>query len=210
MIAVYVSAPLAAFRSPHSREYLETLAVPPPSTVYGMLLSLVGESRRTVHAGAELALVTLGSPQRSVLLRTSWRIKDPKAPLGSEVNKRPDLQEVLSDVRLVVFVRSSCEDPAVTPLADRVAAALHAPGTIERFGALALGESTFLVDEVRPLRDGDLADDPRIVRPDPEGDLVLSVWADHVGSAGTRWQRFSRHPYTHLDERDWIRIVPPQ
>src|SRR6202044_1447868 len=40
---VFVSAPVASFRVPQAREYWETLPCPPPATVYGMLLSAVGE-----------------------------------------------------------------------------------------------------------------------------------------------------------------------
>ena len=75
-VALRVEAPLVSFRNPHAREYAETYRVPPPSTVYGMLLSMVGEERRVRHSGARLALAVLGEPTVSTVLRTVWRVKN--------------------------------------------------------------------------------------------------------------------------------------
>ena len=44
MIGLYVTVPVACFRKGLAREYLETEPLPPPSTCYGFLLSLVGET----------------------------------------------------------------------------------------------------------------------------------------------------------------------
>src|SRR3990172_4206493 len=103
-LALYVSVPIAAFRAPYAREYLETLPCPPPATVYGMLLSLVGEEHRRAHIGAELAVALLSQPALSTVLRTSWRLKT-AGPPGLGANKRPDYQELLTGVRLAVWVR---------------------------------------------------------------------------------------------------------
>jgi CRISPR-associated protein Cas5t len=209
MVELFVSVPIAAFRVPQSREYLETLPVPPPSTVYGMLLSLVGEPDRLAHAGAELALAPLGESARSLVVRTAWRIKSVRHPPGLGDNKRPDLQELLSDVRLAVFVRPGAEEVADPPLAERLAAALADWGSVTRFGGLSLGESSHLVDEVRPLREADL-ERAWLLRPDSDGDLVLPVWADHVGSARTRWGRFRRAPFRRPPDDDaWVAVAPP-
>jgi len=63
---------------PQAREYWETLPCPPPATVYGMLLSAVGEPNRIHHEGAEVALALLSAPELSVVVRTLWRMKDQK------------------------------------------------------------------------------------------------------------------------------------
>jgi CRISPR-associated protein Cas5t len=188
VVALYVSAPVAAFREPYAREYLTTLPCPPPATVYGMLLSLVGEVERHAHAGAELALAVISQPARSTVIRTSWRVKSADVPAGLGGNKRPDYQELLTDVRLVIWVRRGA-DEAERPLVERVRAAVDREESPVRFGALALGESTHLVDEVRRWR----AEDGRVGRllvRDPSGELALPVWVDHVGSAGTRWGQY--------------------
>jgi CRISPR-associated protein Cas5t len=188
-VALYVSVPVASFRVPHAREYFETLAYPPPSTVYGMLLALVGEEDRLRHAGAELAVALLSIPERSVVLRRLWRVKSKKAGPGSGKNKRPDFQELLTGVRLAVWVRAGAREERVPRLVDRVRGTLAHPNHTQRFGALSLGESTHLVDEVRSLGKNDGPACHLLLR-DSQGDIVLPVWPDHVGSAGTRWERY--------------------
>ena len=75
-ISLCISVPVACFRVPRAREYFETFPCPPPSTVYGMLLSTVGEVNRRTHEGAEIAIALLSEPDYSVVLRTLWRVKD--------------------------------------------------------------------------------------------------------------------------------------
>lgn len=55
MLGLRVIVPIACFRKGLAREYLETEQLPPPSTCYGFLLSLVGETRRPRHAGCRVA-----------------------------------------------------------------------------------------------------------------------------------------------------------
>lgn len=210
--AIFVSVPVTSFRAPHAREYLQSLDVPPPATVYGMLLSLVGETDRRRHSGCQIALACLTEAARSTLLRTSWHVKDLKQPPGIGSNKRPDFQEVLTGLRIAVFIRKGATERAEPPLADRVEGALEAPGSVTRFGGLSLGESAHLVDDVRPLRDADLAP-AKLLTEDPTGITSLPVWVDHVGSSGTRWGRFRLDPVQTvalgtLPESAWIEIAP--
>lgn len=209
-LRLYVSVPVAGFRVAQAREYWETYPLPPPATVYGMLLSLVGEENRLVHQGAELAVALLSEPQRSVVLRTLWRLKDKKSALGIGSNKRPDFQELLSDVRLSVWVRPGA-DARSPSLYDRLKAALNRPADVNRFGGLSLGESTMLVDEVRRWNGRDPAEG-RLLTQDDDGDLSLPVWPDHVGSIGTRWAQYKlseRGPLPEpVPEKAWTRIGP--
>ncbi len=191
-----VEVPFACFRKPYAREYLETYDVPPFSTVYGMLLSLVGEEDRLVHVGASLAIGMVQPAEKSRVIRTTRRWKSPD--IAASKNARPDYQEVLSNVDLLVLLNDGEErsrHKRERSLADRVTKALASPDTVDRFGGLSLGESRDLVDSISP--------DTR-TRPVawilPEGspgrpcvlfegrDLVLPIWVDHVGSAGTRFQ----------------------
>lgn len=210
-LSLYVSVPVAAFREPYAREYLTTLICPPPATVYGMLLSLTGERLRMTHAGAEVAIALLSMPARSTVIRTSWRLKSAEVPAGLGKNKRPDYQELLTGVRLAVWVRTSEAERAERPLAERVRAVVDGEELPERFGGLALGESTHLVDEVRRLRPGDPVEGRLLVR-DPHGELALPVWVDHVGSAGTRWGQYrlvTGRVDQEMPEAAWTRIEPP-
>ncbi len=104
-VGLYVSVPVACFRVPRAREYFETFPCPPPATAYGMLLSLVGEVDRRAHEGAEIAIAMLSEPEYSTVLRTMWRVRFGNVPLGLGSNRRPDFQELLTNVRLAVWVR---------------------------------------------------------------------------------------------------------
>ena len=211
-VALYVSVPIASFRVPQAREYFETLPCPPPSTVYGMLLSVVGESNRLHHEHAEIALALLNEPERSVVLRTLWRVKNKEVGLGLAENKRPDFQELLTGICLAVWVRSGTSEIVNPQLAERLKDVLERPAACNRFGGLSLGESTHLVDELRFMRNGD----PRqgwLLVSDPAGDLALPVWPDHVGSAGTRWGQYKLVNASFVDglpANAWIRIVRPE
>ena len=210
-LALYVSVPVAAFRVPYAREYLETLPCPPPATVYGMLLSLVGEERRGAHVGAELALAVLSQPALSTVLRTSWRLKTADPP-GLGANKRPDYQELLTDVRLAVWVRPGAAEATPRSLAERVEAVVDQKEVAVRYGALALGESTHLVDELRRLRPADGGRGRMLVQ-DERGDLAMPVWVDHVGSRGTRWGQFRLEESSVGDvpaPNAWVAIGPPE
>lgn len=186
-IGLYVSVPVACFRVPRAREYFETFPCPPPATVYGMLLSMVGEINRRTHEGAEIAVALLSEPRYSVVLRTLWRVKDKNAGPGLGTNRRPDFQELLTDVQLAVWIRQGAEEEAEIPLARRIQASLDNPATVSRFGGLSLGESTHLVDSVSRLKSEDLRG--RLLVAAEDGDLSLPVWPDHVGSA-TTWGQF--------------------
>jgi CRISPR-associated protein Cas5t len=214
IVHLYVSVPVACFRVAQAREYWETYSCPPPATVYGMLLSLVGEQDRLVHQGAEVALAAISEPQRSVVLRTLWRIKSMKTPLGLGSNKRPDFQEILTDIRLSVCVRPGAGEQAPEKLATRLLKAFESRGAgVRRFGGLSLGESTHLVNDVRQWREGD----PTVGRflvADDHGDLSLPIWPDHVGSRGTSWGQFTLRPRESigaaLPQSGWTAILPPE
>src|SRR5947209_2636074 len=147
MLGVYITVPVACFRKGLAREYLETEPLPPPATCYGFLLSLVGETDRRRHVGCRVTPVLVNKPPTSVVLRTVWRVK--KTPLGSSGNTRPDYQQLLTGIELLIWMDSSNE--AGDGLQARVRQALTKPETVSRFGGLCLGESTHLVDSVDPF-----------------------------------------------------------
>jgi len=184
MIGVHVTVPIACFRKGMAREYLETEPIPPPATCYGFLLALVGEVDRRRHCGVRLAPALVGHPDKSVVLRTVWRVKS--RPLGSAGNTRPDYQQLLTGVELVMWLDSAGEENGTPHLEARVAESLDANrrGRVQRFGGLSLGESTHLVDQIR-LFVQDRGREGRIFLLAKQGRLTLPVWVDHVGSAGT-------------------------
>jgi CRISPR-associated protein Cas5t len=186
-VALLVSVPVASFRVPRAREYFETFPCPPPATVYGMLLALVGESNRGVHEGAEVAIGMLSEPDYSVVLRTVWRVKDRKEGPGLGSNRRPDFQELLTGVQLGIWVRRGVDEKCDLPLVKRLQTAMENPAQISRFGGLSLGESTHLIDEVGPLTEE--IGKGQLLLAVGDGDLSLPIWPDHVGSK-TRWGQY--------------------
>jgi CRISPR-associated protein Cas5t len=212
MIGLFVSVPIASFRVPQAREYWETFPCPPPATVYGSLLAAVGEPDRLRHEGAEVALALFSAPELSIVVRTLWRVKDRKLAPGIGENRRPDFQELLTNVRLAVWVRAGPTEASRPSLSDRVAAALERPSEVNRFGGLSLGESTHLVDELRALRPADHGEG-RLLLGDAEGDLALPIWPDHVGAAGTRWGQYRLVPTAigkEPDDRAWTTVRRPE
>ena len=194
MLAIKVSVPIACFRKGLAREFLETHEIPPPSTCYGFLLSLVGETDRRCHLGVRVSVTLIGEPEQSVVLRTIWRVKS--KPLGSSGNTRPDYQQLLSNVELVIWLDSSEEKQGEEEqdrrtLEDRVRTALDPERRheITRFGGLSLGESTHLVNDVTLVDPISILSEQtgRTFICDPDGLLTLPVWVDHVGAAGTKY-----------------------
>ncbi len=78
---IRIEVPICAFRPYASREYQDTFPVPTPATIYGMLLSLVGEppipstgnrvahEAKEKHRGAEMAFGIARLPARSKVFR---------------------------------------------------------------------------------------------------------------------------------------------
>jgi len=186
-----VEVPIACFRQSRAREYAETYPVPPPSTVYGMLLSLVGEMDRYKHCGVKLAIAMLSQPAKSTVIRTFRRFK--KKEIADPTNARPDYQELLTDIRFLLCVDSELENEQTT-LTDRLQSAFNYPEAIARFGGLCLGESRDLVNSIKPIKNLDGVEDFQACQwlcQDENGLLTLPYWVDHVGSQGTRWKRYN-------------------
>ena len=177
-------------------EYLETEPIPPPATCYGFLLSLVGETNRRRHIGCRVTATRLLARKSVSCCAQSGGVK--KTPLGSPGNTRPDYQQLLTGIRLIMWIDSTDESGASEPtLESRVRLVLEHPASINRFGGLSLGESTHLVDEVRlwnTTGDRGMAEPVDTFLQDVRGRITLPVWVDHVGSAGTRYATGNLEP----------------
>lgn len=208
MTGLYVSVPITCWRKGHAREFLETEPVPPPSTLYGFLLSMVGEVDRRAHIGARVTGGVIEAPPISRVLRTVWRIKSKKTAMGVGQNARPDWQELFTGAEVVVFVSS--EEEEGPGLEERLVRAIEDPATVQRFGGLSLGESTHLVDVVRLLREEDLERRPEIFVADEAGDRSMPVWVDHVGSLGTRHAVGRLATRSTAPEPEEVPVIAPQ
>ena len=176
-----VTVPACSFRRPYAREFLETERFPPPATVYGFLLALIGEEDRLRHVGVRISMAVTKQPEVSIVLRTCWRIKDKKKQPGQGSNRRPDYQELLTDLELGVWVAESELSEQLNKLSS--------PNTITRYGALSLGESRDLVNDVNLNTNWSGRRGVWLNR-NCEGHIPLPVWVDHVGSKGTNWAQF--------------------
>jgi len=223
MLGLYVTVPVACFRKGLAREYLETEILPPPSTCYSFLLSLIGETSRQRHIGCRITPAVVGAPEKSSVLRTVWKIKNrnllmgqtpppgaPKNVRGAGGNRMLDRQELLTGVKVVLWLDSREENINGVTLEQRVEKALISPQQIERFGGLSFGESSHLVDEVRRF-DGDPSMEGRVFVLADLGQMTLPVWVDHVGSEGTRYVTgdLISSPLTSPDVGKLPRIEPP-
>lgn len=192
-LCLFVEVPICAFRPYASREYQDTHPVPPPSAVYGMLLSLVGVPRREkgLHRGVAMALAVESPPSRSRVFRRLRRgEKDKKTKQGAEgePNYRPDYQDILIDLRLWVWLAKG-QDRAAPDLCSRVAEVIATPSSVERFGGLSLGESSYLVDSIS--LDKVPPEELIFVKPDPSGFHHLTTWVDHADASKSKSDRFA-------------------
>lgn len=203
---LYLECPFTSFPRSFARDYKETYLYPPPSTVYGFLLSLVGEEDLTAHLGLKLAIGIIGdAPPVSRIVRKQRHHKFSKTHQGiyppSQFSK-PNFQELLTDLKIVIKLDSNHES-ATVKLDERVAIALSSPEQITRFGGLCLGESWALVNGIRTYRPED-----GIIKwlfKDNRGLIALPVWINRQTSQG-KFQRFSFVENKEFDNSCWIEI----
>ncbi|MBW2135683.1 MAG: type I-MYXAN CRISPR-associated protein Cas5/Cmx5/DevS [Deltaproteobacteria bacterium] len=214
-VCLYVDVPICSFRPRWAREYQETYALPPPATVFGMLLSLVGVDwpDKEQYAGVELALALSQEPEKCRIFRKLRRVPQSKKDADPLTERRPDYQDILLDLQFWLWLR---DGQACQTLTDRVRAALEPQRRREiiRYGGLSLGESSHLVNEISlkmPSGQG------RFLCQDPEGYYQLPVWVQHprCGHGQSRLEHFTLLPSETLSEPPdydprWITIVGPQ
>ena len=204
---LYLDCPCTSFPRSFARDYKETYRYPPPSTIYGLLLSLVGEVDMMAHVGVKLAIGIIGNdPPISRIVRKQRHHKFSVKHLGTYPTSqfsKPNHHELLTDLKVAVQIDSSEETKAVK-LAERVAIALATPSQIARFGGLSLGESWAMVNGLRFYRpdDGTI----RWLAKDNRGLIGLPVWINRTTSQGT-FQRFSFS--NNFTDDCWISIVVP-
>ncbi|MDS3860586.1 CRISPR-associated protein Cas5 [Thermosynechococcaceae cyanobacterium BACA0444] len=218
MITLHIEVPYASFRKSYARSLAETYPFPPPATVYGMLLSLVGERFRANHSGVKLALAFARQPRIS---RTLRRMSGAKYG----VSRTPDFIETLCGIDFLCWVDSSQETNGRT-LEARLTEAIITPERVNRTGIVSLGLSDDAVDDISLI--SDLPDWSEKLcqwngnfqgwhwlNPQNNGQIELPIWVDHVGAFHTRWRRyqFEESPlliYSEPEEDKFTPIVDPR
>ncbi len=194
MITVYVEVPFASFRKSFARSFAETYSFPPPSTVYGMLLSLVGERFRKRHEGVRLAFAYKQMPKIATTVRKLSRYKYGIPSKQSSLGNAPDFVETLCGIEFLCWIDSTQEKPDAEgkskgeTLEHRILTALQKPQEITRQGVVCLGLSDDAVNDISLCEE--IGGEWYRLLPNDRGSLELPVWADHVRGFDTRWQRY--------------------
>lgn len=189
MIALHIEVPYASFRKSYARSFAETYPFPPPATVYGMLLSYVGEYFRSSHIGVKLAFAYKQQPKIATTLRKLSRYKYGVASKQSKVGNAPDYIETLCNIEFICWVDSSSEKKQKgRSLEQRLVEAIQSPEQITRRGLVCLGLSDDTVNDVSLLTSNE--GQWHWLNPSNTGQIELPIWVDHVGSYHTRWQRY--------------------
>lgn len=194
MIIVHIETPYASFRKSFARSFAESYSLPPPSTIYGMLLSLVGEHFRKRHEGVRLAFAYKQMPRIATTIRKLSRYKYGIPSKQSALGNAPDFIETLCNIEFLCWIDSTQEKPDENGeakganLEQRLFQALHSPQEITRRGVVCLGLSDDAVNDVSLCEK--LKGQWHRLLPNDSGSLELPVWADHVKGFDTRWQRY--------------------
>ena len=200
---LYLDCPCTSFPRSFARDYKETYRYPPPSTVYGLLLSLVGEIDLTAHVGVKLAIGIIGNdPTISRIVRKQRHHKFSRSHMGTYPTSqfsKPNHQELLTDLQVAVRIDST-EETATIKLTDRVAIALATPNQIMRFGGLSLGESWAMVNGIRVYREEDGT--IRWLVKNNRGLISLPVWINRETGQGT----FQRFDWSSFSDDCWVTI----
>lgn len=221
MIILHVETPYASFRKSFARSFAETYALPPPATVYGMLLSLVGEHFRKRHEGVRLAFAYKRIPRIATTLRKFSRYKYGVPNKQSSLGNAPDFIETLCNIEFLCWIDSS-EEKSLTDgesknatLEKRIETALHQPEETTRRGVLYLGLSDDAVNDVSLI--GGASGAWHRLLPNDQGRLELPIWADHIRSFDTRFNRYELEDEPNLisalpgsNEWRWTKIIDPR
>jgi CRISPR-associated protein Cas5t len=189
LIAIHIEVPYASFRKSYARSFAETYPFPPPATVYGMLLSYVGEYFRASHVGVRLAFAYKQQPRIATTLRKLSRYKYGVASKQSKVGNAPDFVETLCNIEFICWVDSSSEKKQKErSLEQRLVEAIQSPEQISRTGLVCLGLSDDAVNDVSLIKS--IEGKWHWLNPCNNGQIELPIWVDHIGSYHTRWQRY--------------------
>jgi CRISPR-associated protein Cas5t len=158
---LYIEAPVASFPRRFAHDYKETYLFPPIRTIYGCILSLIGELDINAYPLDCIKLGVINSCPEVSSICLSYRnpayspggkhVKTrtnvyPPGVYPSSLYSKPNIKEVVTGTQVVAVIDN-------THLANRVKIALVQG--CDRFGILSLGESSAMVNVIREYRESD-------------------------------------------------------
>lgn len=161
MILVYIEAPIASFPRRFAHDYRETYLYPPRTTVFGCILSFVGELDIAAYPieSLEVGVINKHPEISSVCIKQRnfaytpggkhYKIKQQSYGPGvypSSYYSKPNIKEIVYGTKIVAKINNE-------PLTARIRYSLHDGG--DRFGILSLGESSAVVNSIREYRKED-------------------------------------------------------
>jgi CRISPR-associated protein Cas5t len=128
------------YRKPLSRAVQESYPFPPPATVFGSLMSFLGEMDPLKYLPCSIGIAYTVANKATVLY-TQHKFKTVGIPIGTESNKRPMLRDILSFQEVYIILDSESQ------LCKDVLKYLDKP-TQDRLGSWSMGESHNLINSI--------------------------------------------------------------
>ena len=184
-LCLHIDVPMCSFRPYTSKDYQDTYPAPPPSTLFGMLLSLLGVEPQQAERffGNRIGIAIKEEAEVSQIVRKMRR--DPASGNITSPQYRPEYQEILTDLKVYCLIDDN--EARQESLVSALNEALDKPESLDRYGGLCLGESTFLVDAIHRKKN---PPECLLLQPDERGTLVMPVWTNFQLRSRTRLQRF--------------------
>jgi CRISPR-associated protein Cas5t len=236
MLALFVQAPFAAFRTFTAGWYRPTAAFITPSAAYGLALNVAGIETRRDDGLSAMTLTKFDLPRVRIALGADP--SNPRGPFpsvqslyqqfhnypvgvsgkerkqgakGNKYNITPVRREFLADLRAYIILDA---DPYVE---DRITAGLSTERAEPRYGLPFVGDNAFLLDRLE-ICDGPVkAHWYRRLCPDDETGIIahttrLTIWIDRQDMSTTRSALYAPLPEAteEIPEDAWTEIQPPR
>jgi CRISPR-associated protein Cas5t len=161
MIQLYIEAPVASFPRKFAHDYRETYLYPPLTTVFGCILSFIGELDITAYPidSIDIGVINKYPAISSVCVKQRNNAYMPGGKHAKTREKsystgvypaslysKPNIKEIVVGTKIVAQINNE-------PLAARFLYSLHSG--CDRFGILSLGESSAMVNCIREYRPED-------------------------------------------------------
>ena len=161
MIQLYIDAPVASFPRRFAHDYRESYRYPPLTTVFGCILSFIGELDITAYPidSVDVGVINKYPAISSVCIKyrniaympggKHAKAREKSYSPGiypASLYSKPNIKEVVTGTKIVAQINNE-------PLAAKVLYSLH--GACDRFGILSLGESSAIVNCIREYRPED-------------------------------------------------------